>query len=370
MFSKSAILKSAALIACLVVGNSAYAKGAADLLGAIKASNATGSDTLQVSYLKNLILVTDNLDSNVPDDQLRRRAGLIGRAIASKQRDDLKPLTILFQDRSNNVKEISFDLDQVRSFAGGDDSFVTSVAMSAAEQANSSGYAPAPASYGAMTVAAASSIKSSNSQFQAERAKVAGRIEVLKAKGVGINPFVDELSKIDDQYKRADVGGATLALQRLDSVIDEQEKARKEAQTALANRPAPSAQVVAPKAAPGGRQLAAAAPGGSVITQFNGTTDDFVDQVVNQIVNKELGQFVPHKGPFMVERFRIAKRLKELEDQRMNVNGYATMYRNMEDIVASKDGRRLNELSMNVQYLQQQLGLAQLQGKLHRSLNL
>jgi hypothetical protein len=371
MLRKSLFLNSVALIAVAFgLGSHAFAaqNGAFDLLSSIKDTKVTGQDQIQVSNLRSLILVNDSFEGSLSEDMLRRRASQIGKAVALRLKDDIKPLTILFSDKANNTREISFDAEQLRAFAAGDESFVASVALNAAEQAMTQAPAaasPAPAGYVAFTV---SSIKATQNQFQTERARVAGRIDVLKAKGVGVNPFVDELSKIDDQYKRADVAGATNALTRLDDSISQQEKARQDAQVALASRPAPSVQMVAPKGAPA-RSIEAARPNES-IANFNGNVDDFVDKMVTQIVSKELGQYVPHKGPFMVERFRIAKRIHELEDQRMNVSGYANLYKKMEDIVASRDARRLPELSMNVQYLQQQLGLAQLQGKLHRPLNL
>jgi hypothetical protein len=106
------------------------------------------------------------------------------------------------------------------------------------------------------------------------------------------------------------------------------------------------------------------------VADYNGSMDGFVQQMVNSFVTKEVGQWVPRKGPFMIERLRIARRIHELEGKNVRVDGLGNLYRNMEDVVATQDPRRLSELSTDIRYLQSQLGLSQLEGSFHRPIGI
>lgn len=199
-----------------------------------------------------------------------------------------------------------------------------------------------------------------SSQYLADRARVASRIEALKALGVGVVPFVSELARIDDIYKVGKAGDADAALSKLNAALAQQEQTRKEMQVASARQTA-RAKVAT--------RTGSAATAASV-ADYQGSMDGFLANMISTMVQKEVGQWVPQKGPFLVERFRIAKRIHELETQNRRIDGIASLYRNMECVVASHDRRRLPELSMNIRYLQQQLGLSQLEGGLHQPLSL
>ncbi|HEY9719635.1 MAG TPA: hypothetical protein V6C69_19305 [Trichormus sp.] len=198
-------------------------------------------------------------------------------------------------------------------------------------------------------------------KYQIERAKVVSRIEALRAKGVGVAPYVQEIIRIDDVYTHG--GDAVSMVSRLDNSVTEQEKARQDMQNLVAGHSQPAVA-----AAPAAR--AAGARSDLSVADYNGSMDGFVQQMVNSFVTKEVGQWVPRKGPFMIERLRIARRIHELEGKNVRVDGLGNLYRNMEDVVATQDPRRLSELSTDIRYLQSQLGLSQLEGSFHRPIGI
>jgi hypothetical protein len=200
-------------------------------------------------------------------------------------------------------------------------------------------------------------------KYQIERAKVVARIESLRAKGVGVTPYVQEIIRADDVYTHG--GDAVSMISRLDNSVTEQEKARQDMQNIVAGHGQPAAG-----AAPAAHPATGASAADLSVADYNGSMDGFVQQMVNSFITKEVGQWVPRKGPFMIERLRIARRIHELEAKNVRVDGLGNLYRNMEDVVAAQDPRRLSELSTDIRYLQSQLGLSQLEGSFHRPIGI
>lgn len=197
-------------------------------------------------------------------------------------------------------------------------------------------------------------------KYQTERDRINGRIVVLKDKGMGVRSFSNLVEQMDALYKRGDQKGVSTIMNDLNRDITELEARRREAQSIKAHSQS-QVQMVSGGAKPSTAHRS---------EPYNGSMDGFVDQVLGSIITREVGRFVPQKGPFIVERFRIAQRMHSLEQRRMPIDGYANLFRQVEDLAGSRDQRRFGELTMNIRYLQQQLGLAQLEGSLHRDLRL
>lgn len=342
-----------------------WAQSASDLLTSIKASKAAGSDTVRISSLRTETLITVQSDSTLgSEDSLKDRAITIARLV-SQDNANSKPLTVLFTDKANKTKEVSFDASQLTQLASGSE--LMQIAVTDADQANDSA-AAAPKTVAvfvppSITVAPSAS----SSKFQSDRSKLAARIDGLRTKGVGVTPFVQELSRIDDLYKHGGVAQAQAGLAKLDETVTAQDKYRAQMQAASAVRTSHLQQASYSGSA---GHLVAAVNTAPSVADYHGSMDGFVEQMINSAIAKEVGSYMPNKGPFMIERFRIAKRIHELEQQRVRVDGYAGLWRNMEDVVAAKDSRRLSELGNDVRYLQTQLGLSQLEGRMSKSLGL
>lgn len=188
---------------------------------------------------------------------------------------------------------------------------------------------------------------SSVQQYQNGRARTVASIEGLRAKGVGVSPFISELTRIDGLY----TSGARDAVAQL-AKLDEQISSQQRCYEAMRKRGTTAPHSLSNLQSVPRRSVAA----------YHGTMDGFVSEVIGDILHREVGQFTPTAGPFLVERFRIAKRIHELETERGSIAGISSLYKNMEDVVATHDPRRLAELAADVTYLQTQLGLSELQG--------
>jgi len=345
---KSAKTCAILMVSLLSLSLPVFAQSASDLVTALKSSKAVGSSSVEVAALHSQMIITLSGESNASSDDLHARALTLAKIVAA-DKANLKPLTILFKDQASNIKEFSFDAAQMTQLATGAEVQI------AATQADAAVAVPQTHQ---LTVTAQAT---TTDKYQVERAKVVARIEALRAKGVGVTPFVQEISRIDDTYTHG--GDALTMISKLDSTLTEQEKNRQEMQkvasTRTVNRMQPAAYNVR------GTRTAATSGSDIAVGDYNGSMDGFVSQMINTFVTKEVGQWVPRKGPFMVERLRIARRIHELEGQSVRVDGVGNLYRNMEGVVATQDPRRLGELSMDIKYLQSQLGLSQLEGGLH-----
>lgn len=358
------------VVTCGIGNNPAFADGASSVLAAIRDAKAAGTDSIQVENLRRETIVNISADT-LSDREARERASAVAKVVAHEGCVD-KALTVVFVDQANNVKEVDFSSEQLRALRSDDVSVLSSISISTGDQAGNLSMLGACTTVSLTTTAPIA--KAPRMEFQGERSKVAGQIEALRAKGVGVTPFIQELSKIDEAYRRADIEGAMASLTRLSSALGEQDRARQEIQTTTTTR----ARSMQPAYGGGtSRTLASVATtplnrigsaGVPSVADFNGSMDGFVSAVINTALKEGLGNYVPHKGPFLVERARIARRIRELELQRVNVQGYASLFNNMEDVVVGQDSRRLNELSMDVRYLQSQLGLQQLEGTVHNPL--
>jgi hypothetical protein len=354
------IKTGAILMASLISMNApVFAQTASDLLSAIKASKAAGSDNIRITSLHTQTIVTVQSDASLSNEEsLKDRAVTIARLVS--QDKATKPLTILFNDRANKVKEVSFDTTELTQLAAGSE--IMHIALNDADEAVDN---ISPAS--SHTVASVSA-SMAGSKFQSDRTRLAERIDSLRTKGVGVTPFVQELSRIDDLYKHGGVAQASSSLSKLDETLTAQEKYRVEMQATAAHNS--RIQPASYSGSAGHVVAAVAAVNASSVADYHGSMDGFVEQMINSAVSKEVGAYMPVKGPFLIERFRIAKRIHELELQRTRVDGYACLWRNMEDVVAAKDPRRLSELNNDVRYLQSQLGLAQLEGRMSKPLGI
>lgn len=213
------------------------------------------------------------------------------------------------------------------------------------------------------------------------------KLERLKSLGGGIKPFV---ARLDEIAKSADVDKAADDLTALDESVQEQINAV----SSLRNKPhaAPSLQghgqslqtysggdsegglpAAIQKPIPQAKKptapaLTPIAPP-AIKATYQGSVDGYYDMLVGEVLGKELGGLgFPCKGPFRLERFRLLQRIQEIRTSGTNVDGYLAYYHKIEEAAgrARKDQTRLPELSGNVAYLQQQLGLSTLTGSLHR----
>lgn len=213
--------------------------------------------------------------------------------------------------------------------------------------------------------------------YQSIHAEVQEKIEKLESLGGGMKVIKNYLNQIDQAYNTGNTQSALQQIKSLKRSVTQQLKKVEELRSekrivrTQTENPVPLAPAMAPEKEPLTVLLDALSQAKSQSTQvkqvrkskykdFDGTPNAYLQMVVKDIVSKELGQIqLPCKGPFRLERFRIAQRISEMQKQRQNISGYLNYYNRTEQIAraARQDPRRIPELSGNVSYLSQQLEL-------------
>jgi|GEM_PF-2343873 hypothetical protein len=218
--------------------------------------------------------------------------------------------------------------------------------------------------------------------------ELANNLKQLESLGGGIAPFVARQEEIDKAFNGGDHEQAAKDMTRLNRSIKDQLtdiKALRSAKPKKAVAAAPAAvqpasssstvnslnlspetmsalsKFIEPKQADLSKQNVTS------YANFKGDADGFAEMVAKDIITRELGNLgIPCNGPFRLERFRNLHRINELKQKGVRIDGYLDHYRRTEELAAAakRDGSRLAQLSGDVRYLEQQLGLSQLTGSL------
>ncbi|MBX9951983.1 MAG: hypothetical protein K2Y39_22615 [Candidatus Obscuribacterales bacterium] len=215
-------------------------------------------------------------------------------------------------------------------------------------------------------------------QYTCVSGELAAHLKQLEGLGGGIAPFVTRQKQIDQVFVAGDHEGAVKDLVRLNQNVSDQ-LANLKALRAV-KRPAaqPKVASAAPVAAPGGLSVSSASmndlsklmvvsQGAGNYSNYEGDADGFAKMVAKDIISRELGNLgIPCKGPFRVERFRNLQRINELRQKGQRIDGYLDFHKRTEELasLAKNDPSRLGQLSSEVRYLEQQLGLSPLTGSL------
>lgn len=225
-------------------------------------------------------------------------------------------------------------------------------------------------------------------QYRDLKDQLQAKIKKLAGLGAGVTPFENRLNEIDQSSENNWVASSK-SLSSLNDSVESQLKsiAALRAPKPVAAKPAVSlnpqvAQMLAARGvAPQGsdmqkivNRLATVLPEskGSLSSLVNngGTADGFLENLANQVASRELGGLgIPVSGPFLLERFRNLQRVNQLRSEGRQINSFLDYWKRTEEQVklAKRDNSRLSELSSQVSYLQQQLGLQPLSGSVHKN---
>jgi hypothetical protein len=324
-------------------------------MNALKDSKAlTPNAATDVWIAGSTVVVTTSSALISQDAALAQQATTLGHSVFSSAPGAIKQAIIIFNDGRDTKNTKSFNIDaaqdadifraekagQVPNPVGpvlkGDRSSTYIVGTVSTSVAHSSG-------------SSESSESAAASALQAKRSALLVRIKYLQGRGVGVKPYLDQIATIDQRSKETGAEAAAVALGQLDKTISDQEKTLNARQTS-SRTPATTA---------------AAAPGSGAdvdsllqsMQDFNGTPKDYQQTLKKALMQKEFGDLTVMSGPFMIERARIAKRIREYEGQGRNMAGYKNMFRQTEAMIDTKDPRKMSEIASNVRYLQGQLSL-------------
>lgn len=229
-------------------------------------------------------------------------------------------------------------------------------------------------------------------EFKHVSAELANNLKQLESLGGGIAPFVARQAEIDKAFNGGDHEQSTKDMTRLNRSVKDQltdikalraaKPVKKPIATpAVAAQPASSSNAlnlspetmsalskfIEPKQADLSQKNVTSYAG------FNGDADGFAKMVAKDIIARELGNLgIPCNGPFRLERFRNLHRINELKQKGVRIDSYLDHYRRTEDLAAAakKDPSRIAQLSGDVRFLEQQLGLSALTGSLKAAKNL
>jgi hypothetical protein len=215
-------------------------------------------------------------------------------------------------------------------------------------------------------------------QYNSVSGELAAHLKQLETLGGGIAPFVTRQKQIDQVFVAGDHENAVKDLVRLNQSVSDQ-LANLKALRAVKKTPAqPKVAFAAPVTSTGSLAVSPASmselnklmivnQGVGNYSSYEGDADGFAKMVAKDIIARELGNLgIPCKGPFRVERFRNLQRINELRQKGQRIDGYLDFHKRTEELasLAKNDPSRLAQLSSEVRYLEQQLGLSPLTGAL------
>ncbi|HEY9870384.1 MAG TPA: hypothetical protein V6D08_14565 [Candidatus Obscuribacterales bacterium] len=180
--------------------------------------------------------------------------------------------------------------------------------------------------------------------YRAERLNLLSRIQMLRQRGVGVQPFLGEFFRIEDKVRQGDDASVIKGLQFLSQKLADMEERYEQAhaggqRTGAAGQPGPSGRL---SAGPYGQPPPPA--------------DNL--QAMQQRLRQELGELAPSIGPQLNRRYRIARRIADLQAEGRVVDQYRRLYREIEELAAQGNAEHLR---LKLTVAEHQLGLPSFQ---------
>ncbi len=162
--------------------------------------------------------------------------------------------------------------------------------------------------------------------YRSERLNLLSRIQMLRQRGVGVQPFTTEFLRIEDKVRQGDQAAVIKGLEGLSEKLAQQEDSYNQAQAAAQARSGSSAS--------GSASSAAAS--------------------VEERLRQELGDLAPAIGAKLQRRYRIARRILDLQSEGRIVDQFRRLYREIEELASRGDS---NALRLRLTVAEHQLGL-------------
>lgn len=182
--------------------------------------------------------------------------------------------------------------------------------------------------------------------YRAERLNLLSRIQMLRQRGVGVQPFLGEFLRIEDKVRQGDnasvIKGLEFLSQKLADMEERYDKAHAGGQRAGAAELTPAGPFSLPPAGP---------PSDPAPPAYN-------LQAMQQRLRQELGELAPAVGPQLNRRYRIARRLADLQSEGHVVDQYRRLYREIEELAAQGNAEHLR---LKLTVAEHQLGLPSFQ---------
>lgn len=162
--------------------------------------------------------------------------------------------------------------------------------------------------------------------YRSERLNLLSRIQMLRQRGVGVQPFTTEFLRIEDKVRQGDQAAVIKGLESLSEKLAATEDRYNQAQAAAQAR---------------------AGYGSASSSQAS----------MEERLRQELGDLAPAMGAKLQRRYRIARRILDLQSEGRIVDQYRRLYREIEELAARGDS---NALRLRLTVAEHQLGLPSL----------
>ena len=160
--------------------------------------------------------------------------------------------------------------------------------------------------------------------YRSERLNLLSRIQMLRQRGVGVQPYTTEFLRIEDKVRQGDQSSVIRGLESLSEKLTDAEERYQQAQATA--QPRASAYGSASSASAG----------------------------MQERLQQELGDLAPALGAKLQRRYRIARRILDLQSEGRVVDQYRRLYREVEELAARGDS---NALRLRLTVAEHQLGL-------------
>ncbi len=328
-----------------------------ELIKAIRAANIWSPDyKIQAIINGEEADISTYRNPKATDKDCKIDAVLVARAAMNADKAGIKRVKVTFYDATNTNKyrQVVVREGDVKAFASREltpDELLGSIEITSGE-VSSTAATLKNKSYQDIT----QSPGVVEGPYKGERIQLLGRIDALKERGVGVQPFVTQFLHVEDLARNGDAGSVAQSISFLSSKLDAQEQAYNEAHQQRYAAPqaytgysrgseAPSYsspyQGSSPAGGPGWRGGPGAPPGPGGPGMF-------------ERMRQELGDLAPAPGPSPLRRYRIARKIMDMRDEGKIVDPYMRLFREIEDLAAGND---VNRLDMKLQYAEHELGL-------------
>jgi hypothetical protein len=164
--------------------------------------------------------------------------------------------------------------------------------------------------------------------MQTERRALLGRIEGLKARGVGVKPFMDRFNALEAEAGKGDVSNLGGQIEALSDSVSDQEKTLAQ-RTHAEHRPErPAVVAQTPKSPPAVPEAAGTQEQGSLM-------EEFLNSGLKNLIPAHWQILVPAKGPFFNERQYIATKIGLVKESGYPVSQYMEPYHKMDALAAA-----------------------------------
>ncbi len=277
----------------------------------VEESKVLGSDTrvrVEINDSEHEAVITTIRNPKATDRDCKIDSVLIAKKIFDADPQGLARVRVVFYDynNTNNYKQVVVHEADVKAFALhviNQDTLLAGLDMPSG-QVKQTRYPP-----GRPNKDASQSLEVLPGIYHGERMQLLGQISALQERGVGVTPYMNQFFQIEEKVRSGDDAEVIKLMQSLTEKVnllsDQYNKAQEQKR-----RQRTQGQSGAAGPDPSSRAAQARA---------------------------ELGEFAPALGPLFLRRYRVARKVADMNDLGQPIAPYKRLLRELEDLAATKN---------------------------------